>query len=165
MLTLTTVYLFLLLDLFDFLDVPLALVLCLLCALFLFRMGAYTSTDASSSRRFDPRTITNEFELVIRVAKELEQILEKEFGATGKGLHQKISSAQGLSAQLVKRMRFLATIRNKMIHDADFNSIPDRRGFEQAFAESCVELEQLLKQRHAARSSNANTYIGSCVIS
>ncbi len=31
----------------------------------------------------------NDFELVVRSAKELEHVLEAEFGATGKGVHEK----------------------------------------------------------------------------
>ena len=34
----------------------------------------------------------NDFELVVRSAKELEHVLEAEFGATGKGVHEKVCS-------------------------------------------------------------------------
>lgn len=75
----------------------------------------------------------NDYELVIKSSKELEYLLEQHFGAQGKGLQEKISSASGLSNQLVKDMRFLATIRNKLIHERGFDRIPDRTAFVGTF--------------------------------
>jgi hypothetical protein len=84
-------------------------------------------------------------ELVIHSAKELEFILETSFGAHGKGLHEKISSVQNrLPPALVKRMRFLATIRNRLVHERGFTEIPDRAGFLEAFDAAVVELNALL---------------------
>ena len=37
--------------------------------------------------------VKNDFELAIRASKELEHFLTAEFGAEGKGLHEKIDSA------------------------------------------------------------------------
>jgi hypothetical protein len=57
----------------------------------------------------------NDFELVIRATKDLEFLLESEFGApSGKtvGLHDKISHAEqrfGLSPSAVQQMRYLVT--------------------------------------------------------
>jgi hypothetical protein len=71
-------------------------------------MGA--SQSATSYTRFG-----NDFELVIRATKDLEYMLETEFGApSGKtvGLHDKISHAErtvGLSGHTVKQMRYLVT--------------------------------------------------------
>lgn len=91
---------------------------------------------------------TNDFELAIKSAKELEYILETEFGGTGKGLHEKISSASpALSDKLVKRMRYLATIRNKLVHERGFDYIPDRPSFISAFEESVKDLNQILEAR------------------
>ena len=58
---------------------------------------------------------TNDFELVIRATKDLEYLLETEFGAPSTkqtGLHDKISHAQasaGLTPDTVRRMRYLVT--------------------------------------------------------
>lgn len=58
---------------------------------------------------------TNDFELVIRATKDLEHLLETEFGAPSTkqtGLHDKISHAQasaGLTPDTVRRMRYLVT--------------------------------------------------------
>ena len=57
----------------------------------------------------------NDFELVIRATKDLEHLLEKDFGAPSTkqtGLHDKITHAQhsaGLSHDTVKKMRYLVT--------------------------------------------------------
>ena len=46
-------------------------------------------------------------------------------GAKGKGLHEKASSVQQmLRPDLVRKIRYLATIRNKLVHERGFNSIP-----------------------------------------
>ena len=96
----------------------------------------------------------NDYELVIRVSKELEWILETYFGAQGKGLHEKISAADSaglLPAHLTRRMRYLATIRNKLIHERGFDAIPDRARFLGEFESSRGEIEDLLAYRDAAR--------------
>jgi len=51
----------------------------------------------------------NDFEAVIVTSKQLEHILEEDFGATsGNGLHQKISETESYWDQdMVKRMRYL----------------------------------------------------------
>mmetsp|Transcript_19890 Transcript_19890/g.43515 ORF Transcript_19890/g.43515 Transcript_19890/m.43515 type:complete len:108 (-) Transcript_19890:155-478(-) len=92
----------------------------------------------------------NDFELVIRAAKELEWLLETEFGARGKGLHEKISSVPSLPPTLVKEMRYLATIRNKLIHEKDFNQIPDRARYIEKFEASAKELQTLVKNKNNA---------------
>jgi len=89
----------------------------------------------------------NDYELVIKSSKELEYILEEGFEASGKGLHEKISSASGLTPQLIKDMRYLATIRNKLIHERGFDRIPDRSAFITTFERSAGELEKLLSKR------------------
>ncbi len=100
-----------------------------------------------------PSYSSNDYELVIKTSKELEYILEHEFQAKGKGLHEKISSvASELPDNLCKRMRYLATIRNKLIHERGFDSIPDRSAFIKSFEESKDELEGILKSRNADTS-------------
>lgn len=91
---------------------------------------------------------SNDYELAIKSSKELESILEIEFKATGRGLHEKITSASSqLPPDLVKKMRYLATIRNKLIHERGFDSIPDRANFIQAFEKSADDLHQIINQR------------------
>ena len=58
-------------------------------------------------------------------AKQIESILEEKFGARGKGLHTKTLSIQGhLGAALVKKIQYVATIRNKAMHEDDFQEVP-----------------------------------------
>ena len=95
----------------------------------------------------------NDFELCIRSSKELEHLLDTEFGASGKGLHEKITSAQHhLSPEMVRNMRYLATIRNKLVHEYAFNSIPDRDKFIRKFETSSNELRDILRKRKSASS-------------
>lgn len=90
----------------------------------------------------------NDYELAIKSSKELEYLLENEFRAQGKGLHEKISSASSqLSPKLVKHMRYLATIRNKLIHERGFDAIPDRKHFIRNFEECVKELEEIVAKR------------------
>lgn len=99
---------------------------------------------------------TNDFELAIRSSKELEHLLDTELGSNGKGLHEKISSVESnLPQELVKNMRYLATIRNKLVHEHDFNKIPDRPRFIEKFDWSAAELKRVVVQRRKARGDIA----------
>lgn len=61
------------------------------------------------------------YEIVIENCKDLEGRLSK-IGAIGKGLHEKTSSvAPILDPQLVKELRTVATIRNKLVHEEGFS--------------------------------------------
>lgn len=97
--------------------------------------------------------IKNDFELIIRATKELEWLLETHFQApSGKdvGLHEKITQARDprdgspLRDPLKKRMRYLVTIRNALVHDRNVNAIPDRPSFVQAWNEVENELNTML---------------------
>ena len=97
----------------------------------------------------------NDFELVVRATKGLEHLLEAQFGAPdGKnvGLHDKITAARDpdgkpLATEMQRRMRYLVTIRNKLVHDRDFNAIPDRAKFAKEFDEVEQELKAMLKSK------------------
>ena len=57
-------------------------------------------------------------EELIKIAQNMETVLEEDYGATGKGLHEKASSVESqLSPDVMKKIRFIATIRNKAVHD------------------------------------------------
>lgn len=98
-----------------------------------------------------PTYSSNDFELAIKSSKDLEHLLEQEWGAEGKGLHEKITWVQHSSAplpeDLMRRMRFLATIRNKLIHDVTYTRIEDRARFIQAYEQSKREIRSILIQR------------------
>ena len=87
----------------------------------------------------------SDIELAVTRTKALESLLEQTLGATGKGLHEKVSSVQAkLSPALVKKLRFVATVRNKIVHESDYAKIDDRDGFSRACDEAEAELNALL---------------------
>lgn len=77
-------------------------------------------------------------ELAVRYSKQLESLLEQKFAATGRGLHEKVSSVEDLlSEDLVRKLRWIATMRNKVVHEDDFeieNLASFRDSCEQALA-------------------------------
>lgn len=100
------------------------------------------------------RNVNNDFELVIKATKELDYLLETNFGApSGKdvGLHEKIGAAkckgQSLPPHVTKKMRYLVTIRNRLVHERDFNAIPERKDFIQSFNEVEKELKVMIPQK------------------
>lgn len=87
----------------------------------------------------EARHSDNDFELTVRAAKELEHLLEHNFRAQGQGLHQKIKAvqaAEGLPLTLVQKMRYIATLRSKLVHEHGYNSIPNRDLFIRNFEDS-----------------------------
>lgn len=97
----------------------------------------------AASKKLNCASIKNDYELVIRVSKQLESVLELQFGATGRGLHEKVTSARRIPPPLEKQIRFLATIRNQVIHNQDVDHIPDRQAFIHAYESAVAELERL----------------------
>ena len=63
---------------------------------------------------------------VIKNTKRIEKLLALKYNATGTGLHEKVTSVEEkLTPELTKKIRYIATVRNKFVHDADFNKLPD----------------------------------------
>src|SRR5579871_5985471 len=86
----------------------------------------------------------SDIELAITRVKALESLLEQ-LGATGKGLHEKVTSMQDkLPLPLVKKLRFVATVRNKIVHESSYQQIDDRAGFVRACDEAEAELRAML---------------------
>jgi hypothetical protein len=87
----------------------------------------------------------SDVELAITRVKALESLLETGFGAAGRGLHEKVSSVEPrLRPVLVRKLRFVATVRNKIVHEASYPQIDDRNGFVRACDESEIELRAML---------------------
>jgi len=119
------------------------------------------------SSRSQENYSSNIYELVIKASKDLETFLEVEFGATGRGLHEKISSVEGsLTPALVKRMRYLATVRNKLIHSEQIPNPPTKAEYIRAYQESKDELAIILRNRNSAavRTTTVRTQGGECII-
>ena len=94
------------------------------------------------------RYINNDFELVIRVTKELEQTLENDHGLTNMSLSQKINGMKDkISNHILKDMSNLSKWRNKLVHDPHVNSLEDlgisRSEFLDKFERAQKELSSL----------------------
>ncbi len=80
-----------------------------------------------------------DLELAITRSKRLEARLRDGLAARGKGLHQLTSSVEKrLPDPVIRKLRFVATVRNKLVHDLDVRQMDDRRGFVKA----CDEIER-----------------------
>ncbi|HIP06269.1 MAG TPA: hypothetical protein EYG66_00145 [Mariprofundaceae bacterium] len=62
-------------------------------------------------------TSGSDIDIAVQATREIEQLLEKKLGAYGKGLHSKLSSVEAkIPSDIVKSMRWIATIRNNTMH-------------------------------------------------
>lgn len=81
-----------------------------------------------------------QIETVVLLTREIESLLDKA-GASGRGLHDKVTSIESqLDNSTIKRLRWIATMRNKTLHEDGF-SIDDMDGFEEACSIVIDELE------------------------
>jgi hypothetical protein len=86
----------------------------------------------------------SDIEIVVKYSKKIEHILETKYNASGKGLHSKINSVQNeLPEKIIKTLRYVATIRNKIIHQNEFDKIPNKT----SFIKQCEEMINDLKFR------------------
>mmetsp|Transcript_32252 Transcript_32252/g.67240 ORF Transcript_32252/g.67240 Transcript_32252/m.67240 type:complete len:136 (+) Transcript_32252:100-507(+) len=122
-------------------------------------MGSSTSKPDVINAITEIQSISNDYELVIKASKELEYILESEFQSSGRGLHEKITAAQQQHLQqhpqVIKDMRFLATIRNKLIHERGFDVIPNRKAFITTFQKSATVLTEIVMEQKRAKAGDA----------
>lgn len=73
----------------------------------------------------------NQIDTAVTLSRRLESLLEAKYQATGKGLHEKVSSVEDkLPLQLVKGLRYIATMRNSVVHEEGF-VIDDLKGFSE----------------------------------
>lgn len=87
----------------------------------------------------------NHYELVVKRSKQLEHLLATSFGAAGRGLHEKTSSiAEFLPAPLVRKLRFIATVRNGLVHDITIDHLDDEQGFDKTCEDAEQQLQALL---------------------
>jgi hypothetical protein len=100
----------------------------------------------------------SDIDIVVTQSKTLEALLEQKFGATGRGLHEKLTSIEyQLEAGLVKNIRWIATMRNKVVHE-NFQLTN-----QNDFLRSCQRaLEGLQNSQHTTservNSSSRNSY-------
>ncbi|MFB9137466.1 DUF4145 domain-containing protein [Vibrio olivae] len=85
----------------------------------------------------------SDIEKVVLRTRKLEQLLRVQYHAEGKGLHQLVTSCEErLPHKIVAKLRYVATIRNKIVHEDDYK-LDDRAGFLSA----CDECEKELTPR------------------
>jgi hypothetical protein len=77
---------------------------------------------------------------IIKKTRRLETLLRLHYHAEGKGLHQLVSSCEErLPHDVIKKLRFIATVRNKTVHEDGF-TLDDARAFDKACRECLREL-------------------------
>ncbi len=85
----------------------------------------------------------SEIEKVVVCTRRLEKLLRGRYHAEGRGLHQLISSCEErLPHDVVAKLRFIATVRNKLVHEESYR-LEDRAHFFSV----CQECEQELTPR------------------
>ena len=105
----------------------------------------------------------SQIETVIRASKQLEQLLEQHYGAIGRGLHEKTSSIEvQLDSDTVRRLRKIATLRNKVVHeDFEIDDLTDFQCDAQALVQQLQPQRQTpaqpTRQRSATKPSSAQS--------
>lgn len=63
----------------------------------------------------------SDIEQVVKRTRRIEKLLRLQYHANGKGLHQLITSCEErLPRDVVKKLRYIATIRNKIVHEDNY---------------------------------------------
>lgn len=76
---------------------------------------------------------------VIEACKKIETLMERGWGASGKGLHEKLSSIESqLPEHVIKGLRFVASVRNKCVHEATYTLTPDTLNSYQRTSENII---------------------------
>lgn len=97
---------------------------------------------------------------VVRASKRIEALLEEKFGAQGRGLHEKFTSVEHhVPAELHKTIRYIATVRNKAVHEDNYE-LDDEQGFLRQAERVAQVLEALKANPNAAAAAPASTSRG-----
>ncbi len=90
--------------------------------------------------------VASDLDRAVRWSKRFEAILERDFGARGRGLHEKIDSVEAdLPERAVRDLRLVATVRNRLAHEDGYDRI-ERRG---EFLRACRRGRRALMPRAA----------------
>jgi hypothetical protein len=88
---------------------------------------AITEHPTATLVAIEPTVDTNKssessIELAIRYCKQIESLLEQQFAAEGRGLHEKVSSVEDVISRRPRasKLRWIATLRNKVVHEDGF---------------------------------------------
>jgi hypothetical protein len=90
----------------------------------------------------------SDLDLAVRRAKEFESRLERRFDARGRGLHEKIDSVRDdLPPAVVRDLRLVATVRNRIVHESSYQRIEGRGEFLAACRRARRALEGRVRRR------------------
>jgi hypothetical protein len=85
----------------------------------------------------------SDIEKVVKRTRAIERLLRTQYHADGKGLHQLITSCEErLPHDVISKLRYIATIRNKIVHEDDYK-LESRK----EFLSVCDECEKELTPR------------------
>lgn len=99
----------------------------------------------------------SDFKAIIDAIKRIETTLIEQFGAEGRGLHEKLSSVEErIPPKLQRSIRYLATVRNKAMHEHGYE-IDDPAGYVRQATQAYAELLALATQRGAPSATNPST--------
>lgn len=85
----------------------------------------------------------SDIEKVVVRTRKLEKLLRTQYHAEGKGLHQLITSCEErLPHDVIGKLRYIATIRNKVVHEEDY-----KLDNQNEFLTACDECEKELTPR------------------
>ena len=105
-----------------------------------------------SGHGHDARVDGTDIEVVVLKAKYVEHRLTYALGAHGRGLHEQITSvAQHFPASEMQHLRYVATIRNRMMHDIEYNRVENRERFLHACTAIDQAIDAILHRREPQR--------------
>lgn len=86
----------------------------------------------------------SDLDIAVKWSKRFESMLEREFNARGRGLHEKLDSVRDdLPERAVRDLRMVATVRNKIVHEDGYDRIERKREFIRA----CKRVRKTLTPR------------------
>eukprot|EP00668_Euglena_longa_P035649 GGOE01045807.1.p3 GENE.GGOE01045807.1~~GGOE01045807.1.p3 ORF type:complete len:179 (-),score=38.31 GGOE01045807.1:353-889(-) len=89
-----------------------------------------------SSQTDDDGYPFNDFELIIRLSRELEHLLRGQFDADGRGLLElavKTQAKTNMPEELLAKLKFIQTVRNELVHERGRTRLRDRPAVIQHF--------------------------------
>ena len=84
-------------------------------------------------------------EAVIARTRKIESLLEGKYHGAGKGLHEKLSSVEDrLEPSIARQIRYIATVRNKLVHESNYE-------FESSAADFLRRCDEVIRYLESAQ--------------
>lgn len=114
--------------------------------------------SCNSGSQWCPTPDMNQYELVIRAIKDLEEALEDGFEATGAGLSRKIRSARYsnwyIPYEIARKLQRCSGLRNRLVHDDGVESI-NKEAFIGLFLSAKGDLLALRSEKYDEEAAAA----------